>query len=604
MGLTIPLYGGGYEFYTGSLVAGNPIPFTVSLDGTDYAIDLKQYRRNGLDTLRAGTVNSTEPNDELFDPQGAWFRYRYSFDHGQGQAVADLTPDADARRFLSSYGIDPWDRFAAELLPSTSLVLAASADTLPMIATGTLVYLGDGTGVKRSPDLTTWSSVTGLSGTVNAITTDGTDVYIATTTDIFRVTPASLAASAIGDTAGTPAFDNIAFVSNRLLASAAAELWEIGVTATTPIFTHFQAAFRWTTIINVGSRIYAGGFAGNRSELYAIQALEDGSLARAQEAAPFAYGELLRAALAYGGAVVLCTSLGVRFAQIGGDGILTYGPLITDSGDTRCATAEGRFAWFGWSVLGVASGSGVGRMALDQFVEALQPAYARDVYTNVVADDVWSTARFGGRTLFAVSGAGIYASSLTAFVTTGYIDTGLVYFGTVEVKRATDLAIATALLAASEGVAVEVSDQNGDSLGSGSVATVGATGFGLDLDATVADAISLRITLTGPGTSTPSLLRWRARAYPVAPPVEQWIVPLIIRSHAVVNDSEGQMRSYNVLAEVERIFGLWREKRAIMYSEGQRTYRVRVDNLEMQPTQWRDDSSTFEMTLVVKLISV
>ncbi len=608
IGSTIVLFGddSNIPFYTGSITAPTSIPFTVTLDGVDYPVEFKDYSRASLDMMRPRSFAQGQPDDEMFDTNGVFWRYRFSFDHGAGQSVLDigtLATDADDRRFSASRAVNPWNRYALTLAQSTSHALTCAASVLPMIATDTLIYIGDGTGVKRSADGTTYSSITGLAGTVAAMTTDGTDVYIATSSDIYRVTPASLAATAIGDTAGSPTWDNVAFVSNRLLAGAAAELWEIGLTATQPIYTHFQPAFRWTTIINIGSRIYAGGFAGNRSELYAFEAQTDGTLARAQEAAPFAFGELLRFALAYGGAVLLCTSLGIRFAELGGDGNLTYGPLISQPGDVHCASAEGRFAWFGWSNY-PDSGTGLGRLALDEFVNALQPAFSTDVFSAFNGGTVVSVCRFLGQTYFAIAAHGVERTTAGAFETTGYVDTGDVYFGTVESKAIVELLTKTAPLLSGEGIGALVTNQLGATIGSTSVATVDDVGFVLDMNAVIIDNCAIRLTLTGPGTSTPTLKRWRARAYPIAPPVEQWTIPLQLNSHVVVNDSEGQMLSFDIMEQVERLVDLWRTKRAVVFREGSRVHRVRLNMYEWRPAQWRDDSTAFEGVFVVQIASV
>lgn len=605
IGSTIVLFGGDSNtpYYTGTITAPASIPFTVSLDGVDYPVALKDYSRASLDMLRPRSFAQGQPDDEMFDTNGVFWRYRFSFDHGAGQQVLDigtLSTDADDRRFFASRAVDPWTRYELTLAQSTSHALTCAASILPMVATGTLIYVGDGTGVKRSADGITFSSVTGLAGTVAAITTDGTDAYIATTSGIYQVTPASLAATAIG-AAGS--YDNVAFCSNRLLASKGAALGEVGASTFDVIFTHYQTAFRWTTMFNVGSRIYAGGFAGNRSELYALEAQSDGTLARAQEAAPFAFGELLRAGLSYGGAVILCTSLGVRFAQLGGDGNLTYGPLIAQPGDVRCATAEGRFAWFGWSNY-PDSGTGLGRLALDEFVNALQPAFTTDVFSSFNGGVTVSACRFLEQTYFAIAAHGVEKTTAGAFVTSGYVDTGDIYFGTVESKAIVELLVKTEPLLAGEGIGADVTDQLGALVGSTSVATADADGFVLDMNAVIIDNCAIRLTLTGPGTTSPTLKRWRGRAYPIAPPVEQWTVPLQLNSHVVVNDSEGQMLSFDIMEQVERLVELWRTKRVVIFREGSKVHRVRINMFEVRPTQWRDDSSAFECIFVVQLASV
>jgi hypothetical protein len=606
MPLARPLFGEGYPLFEGSLAVPEPPPASVNLAGVDYLIDLAKYRRSGIPTLRDNTVTSGEPDDQLFDSQGAWWRYRSSWSSGAGQQRVDLGQRSNAARFSTSRGVDVWDDYSATLLHATELVdaTASDADSLRLIAVDTFVYYTDGTDVFRSSDLITWNTVTGLVGSVNDLSTDGTDCFIATTDDLYRVSPGALAASAVTSAvAPGSGYDSVAFAGNRIMASAGAELYEVLDASLITVLTHRQAAFVWTTVFSIGSRIYAGGFAGNRSELITLQTLSDGSLAPGPEAAPLGPGELLRTALSYGGAALLGTSLGIRFSQVGGDGSLTYGPLIDAPGDVRCIAAEGRYAWFGWSSF-IDGGSGVGRLDLAELPADLQPAYASDVYTDDDSDIVHGVARFGDRTVFLLAANGVYASIVDEYVTTGYLDVGEIYFGTVERKALTQIQLRFAELAASETFAVALADENGDSVGSGSVATLAASGLELDLEGIRADFTTMRITLTGPGTTTPSLRLWRARAYPVAPAVERWLVPIILHSAVVMGEGDGARRDYDVLAEAEQIIALWRSKEVIGYREGSRTYRVRINNYELESAKWRDQLDFFESTLTVELFSV
>lgn len=599
--ITAPFFGGGI-FFEGEYALERAIPFTVNLNGRDYPVDLKEYRHNGIAKFRDGVTTSGEPNDQLFDSQGAWWRYRFSWHHGAGQTIADLDQDADAARYFESRGVDPWDKYQACLLPSTELVLAAAADAISIIATSLHVYVADGAGVKRSADLSTWSSVTGLSGTVLDMDTDGINVYVATTTGVFTV-GSTLAATATSTAVpSNGGFHSIAFVGNRLLASDGAEIGELTPTSFDVFYEHFQAAFRWTAMFQVGSRIYVGGYAGNRSELFSVTTTTAGALALSAEASTFFSGELLRAALSYGGTVILCTSKGVRFATLAQDATLQYGPLIEDAGDSLCVTAEGRFAWFGWDDFPDA-GCGLGRLALDEFVAPLQPPYATDIFTEDENDPVVAVTRFNGRTIFAIAGEGVYASSTTEHVEFGYLDSGQITFGTVEQKSMSQVKVGFAPLDDDESVRVSVRDENDVSLGTLITTAEGRDEMTLDLDGEETNRASVRIELRGDGTSTPCLRQWRMRGYPIAPPVEEWLVPLIIQSSVVVNDGEGQVLSMSPWDEVERIREVWVDASVVLYREGDHAVRVRVDNFQISTNDWRDGSDWFEVTCTVRLLS-
>lgn len=605
--LSAPLHSPATPFYTGAVAAGDPVPAAVIFAGREYLIDLRQYRHNGLRSFRDGVVESNVPDDQLFNSEGAWWRYKTSFHHGAGQLVADLERDADPSRYYASRGIDPWTRYQACLLPSTELAHAATASTIYMTTTATHAYHSDGNAVHRSADLSSWSAITGMAAeAVTAMTTDGTAAYIATTNHLYVVNVGGVGASEVQGTPTAPDgdFSTIAFVANRLLVGDDNKLREVKDASLDTIFTHYQTAFRWTAIFQVGSRIYVGGFAGNRSELYSLTTTDDGSLVLSAEAASFFAGELLRGALSYGGSVILATSKGVRFAQVGGDGSLQYGPLIDAAGDCRCLAAEGRFAWFGWQNF-PDEGCGVGRLALDTFVDTLQPAYATDVYTDDEDATVTALARFGNRTLFAVSSAGVYASSEAAYVTEGYLDTGELYFGTVEDKSITEVRVRTDLLGTGESVSIEMTNaETGDTLAEGTASTAGDAGILIDALGDIINHAALRITLAGDGTSTPCMRHWRARAFPVAPHTEEWIVPLIIHSSVVLGAGQGQLKSHDPWDEIQHLKNYWTSREVVTYQEGGHQFLVRIDNFEVIPYRWTDEGDWFEYTVKLRLLSV
>lgn len=603
MSFALPFLGPSPIFFDGQFSDVNVMPYTVNLAGVDYVVNLEEYRHNGIARFREGVINSGEPNDQLYDTQGAWWRYRTSWHQGTDQNVADLDETGVPARFSASRGVDPWTKYQACLLNATEEVLAVTATDIWMIATGDHVYVSDGTGVKRSADLSTWSSVTGLAGTVTGMTTDGTSVYIATTSNIYTVSPAGLGATATTSaTAPGGGYDKVAFVSNRLIAGAANVIYEVKTATIDAIYTHFQPAFRWTAIFNVGSRIYMGGYAGNRSELYTTSSDDTGALILSAEAASFFSGELIRDALSYGGQVILATSEGVRFATLASDGTLQYGPLLDDMGSSQCLAAQGRFVYFGWDDF-PGTGCGVGRLALDEFVNTLQPAYATDVYTEADDAAITAVARFGGKTLFAVSGAAVYATDLDVYVTEGYIDSGDITFGTVEDKSLSTFRARFSDLDVGESVRVEITDQFDTAVGSKTVSTLNANELTLELQTQVLERARVRVLLRSDGTSTPCFRQWRLRAYPIAPTTEEWLVPLVIRSRTVVNDSEGQIQSQDPWIETARLRQLWEDSTIVLYKEGDHAHRVRIDNFQIGAVEWRDGSDWMEVDCTVRLLS-
>ena len=605
MPFSIPTYNAGTPFFTGSFADPRTIPYTVNLDGRDYPIDLTQYRHNGVARFRNGMVTSNEVNDSLLNPEGAWWRYRFSWHLGAGQEIDELDSDSVPDRFEASRGINVWNKYQACLLPATETKnKSISASATHMVATGTYLYVSDGTTLQRSADpelgaSATWTTITGLSGTVNDLATDGSSVYVATTVDVY-VVGGGTGATAFSS-ATTPG-DKIAVAANRLLVANADDIGELTTSTYDVAYTHFQSAFRWTCVFSVGSRIYFGGYAGNRSELYTVTTTDVGALVLSSEAATFFSGELLYDAIGYAGSVIFATSKGIRFAALGGDGTLSYGPLIDDYGAATSLTAEGRFVW---AAVENFPGDGVGlvRLALDTFTGDLTPAYAADIYTEATSTAIGAVARFNDGTYFAVGADELYGEDPDAYVTSGWLDSGDITFGTVEDKSVSELRLRYSALAAGETVSVAMTDRAGTAVGNKADTIDGSDELILDVVGNEIDRARVRVTLTGDGTSTPCLNEWRMRAFPIAPGVEEWIVPLIIHSQVVVNDSEGQIISLSPWEATARIREAWETQEIVLYKEGDYAFRVRIDNFQIDASEWRDGSDYFELTCTVRLLS-
>lgn len=579
------------------------LPNTITLDGYTFGLDLSKSEISAQDTFRDNVAANAEPNDTLFNARGAWGRYQYSLHHGAGQELADLDPAADSFRFDTSYGVR-WDQeYQATLLHSATNNRTVTDTNPQLIRSGDFVFASDGTTLYRSSDLTTWTAMTAPGGTIQAFTTDGTDLYVATTTGLVKYVGTATTPTAFA-TAVTGNCTNVAFCSGRLLLAKANVLYEVPGTGVlgTPIKTHYQSTFQWTTIFNVGSRIYIGGFSGTRSEIYSVATDNSGVLIQSAEAAPLPMGELLRRGASSAGVVILATNGGVRLAEVSGDGTLTYGPLITEPGDVRCIEMDGRFGFVGWSVM-EGGRSGTARLVLDVDVQPLQPAIGTDVAESTTQANVTGIARLGGRTVFAVAGVGIWVESATNYVGQGVVRSGRIAFGTVEPKALIALTATFFPLAASQSVQVDVFNEYGVLIASAVQSTIDATTVEVDLGGEVVPFGSVNITLSGPGTTTPKMLRWRLRAYPVPPAVEQFVLGLNFRESQLVNGERGQTMTYNIDQMLTWIEGLWANRRYTVLRMGSRSYRVRVENFKLMPTEWTERGELPQGVLVVQLVA-
>lgn len=593
-----------FTFFTGTATNSNLVqPRSVMLGGMIYPIDLRNYRHSSQETLREGAVTQAETSDALFNANGAWSRYRYTWHYGAGQRIADFGNQASEFRFNSSIGIDPWTQDQLSLLKDTVVAKALTTAGNQMCYSNGRLYLSDGTDLYYTTDLSSWIVATAPGGNILSMTTDGVDLYVATTTVMRKYANSAPSTPVSFSTPVTGNCTLVSFVANRLLLAKDNVLYEVAAAGSlTTIKTHYQSSFFWTTVFAVGSRIYIGGYAGTRSELYTVTTDTTGSLVQSVEAAPLPTGELLRNGYAYAGTVLLCTSGGVRLAQVGGDGTLTYGPLLAAFGDVSCATFSGRFAWVGWTNH-PSGGRGTARLALDTNVDLLQPAYASDIYETItVSGSVTNLVRFLNKTCFIVDGVGLYTEAST-YVAEGTIDSGDMFFGTVENKALTAMSVVFDPLASGESVVASVYNDRATFIGSGLQSELSADHVEVTLDGQQVRHCMVTLALRSTGATSPTVFYWRLRAYPVPPAVLQWIVPLIIHSRVVVNGGMGQELTMDPMTEAARIRQWFETREQITYQEGSNAYRVRVDAFELQPSEWTDDGGFFQHTMVVRLVS-
>lgn len=589
-----------YVFYSGTKSATTAVPFTVTLDGRTFAVDFRDYRRSSLASLRDSVISTGQVDDALFNTDGAWWRYRHNWSFGSGQSVMDLGQDRDPRRYSTSVGIDPWAETELTLHHSTSQVTSLVAGSSIFLATTDAhIYAASPTVLYRSTNMSTWTQITGLTGTINGITTDGSNVFVATSIALFKVTSASTVAS----TFVNHAHSDIWFAGDFLITAEANVLRSVAANGNeTTITTHFLSTFKWTTVFAVGSKVYAGGIGGSRSEVYGFTISSAGALVRGAEVVSLSVGEKVNEVISHVGNIIFCTSKGIRLGTVSQDGTLTYGPLIDAPGSVDHAVAEGQYVWFNWRQIDTGV-TGAGRLDLSSTPRSLQPAYATDltVATNNPATIV---ARFNDRLVIGVPNLGIYAENLTSFVTEGYLTSGNIYFGTVETKIVNDVKANFAPLGAGQSVRIKLFDEENSLIQTAGISQTSATSLELQLDGETSDYFNVTVELVGNGTSTPKFKRWRLRSFPIVPPVEQFVVPILLYSKVIINDAQGQLHSSNVLEEFAFIENIWKRKTPVSFVEGTNVYRVRVEAYEFQPREWTDDFNSTEGTLIVRLVTI
>lgn len=603
-----------------------PAPRTVLLNGVQYAIETKEYRHASRRTLRDSAAINGEPSDSLFDTGGAWARYRHSWHMGAGQELDDLGDEnLSSFRYRTAYNFHVWTngelRYQAEWYDSQSFS-AGSASYPQIVAANNYAVASVGhqamTCVHGTYTSPLWSAVTGLSGTITSLATDGTQFFIGTTSNVYTLAAGATAASSLS--AGNA--DAVAFVANRLLVSNGNSLYEVSSAGTrTLVTTHFQTSFRWNVIFAIGSRIYIGGRSGTRSELYSLTVDSAGALARSAEAAPFQQGELVYEAVSYAGFGIILSNLGARFCQVGADGTLTYGPLVVPDIELHSPSyfgglaVGGGYAWYGCEL---DNGKPcLVEMDLSRFTDTLKPAftlvgrrasasdvtYERIAYVGNYNNDSTRKALIGVST--GGNRVGTFSINFSGTYPDAYVRTGLIRFGTIEEKVLVEFEMGFEALPAGSSVTAAVYDETDTLVATGTEATDGATSLTVGLGNTSVRACWVAITFsTADSSEDTRILYWRMRAYPVVPPVQEWIVPIIAHETVVMGEGEGAMVRQNPKTMRDAIEALWDSKAATTYVEGDASYAVRVEDFEIRPSKWSTDGKYFQPLILVRIVRV
>jgi len=420
--------------------------------------------------------NGAEPGEQSLE--GWWLRSQMSFHSGTGIKFYDpaTTDEVGHYRFSDSKGVNVWTKGQVTLLKDVSE---------EHITTGAIASNGTPNQHLRSIE---WNSTKGVllrdeydvdkiaaDGTVThyidynagagvypvyAICDDGTKAYWATNataggTTKFTVFGKPLTGSSASTADEFKVFDNSQIISNatmeyvkeRLVICADNKVYESPTAAaSTPtlLFTHPSSTHVYTSITASGSAIYIAGYNGIQSNIARFTLNTSGvmpTLTSAVIAAELPVGEIVHKIYYYLGYMMIGTDKGIRAAVVADDGGITYGPLIVESSQPCYDfAARDRFVWCATSVDGE---PGTIRIDLGNQIEALRFAYANDVYYPGVTGHVTTSCAFvDGTSQLAFSTAyasatngHVYIEKASDLISSGYIKTGNIRYGTLEPKN-------------------------------------------------------------------------------------------------------------------------------------------------------------------------
>ena len=495
---------------------------------------------------------------------------------------------------------------AYNLSGATIATVATNTFTVTNAATGT--FVSGGTAIQRP----TWTAVVdeaggtaAPTGTVQAMATDGNDVYLAFPSDSVRKVDTSVDPAIISNTkfvTGTHDFYMLGFAKNYMFGAYDQDLRLInsnGTHATTPV-TPDDTNFRWVGVATGQNAVYAAGYSGEKSLVYKITITTAGVLEKGVVALELPTGEIVSSISGYLGYILVGTNKGVRYCSTDAQSNLVAGPIIPTSGPVRKFTSEDKYTYFTWSNYDGVS-SGLGRLDLSTFVAPNQPAFATDLmYAST--NDVLSVVTKDSKRMFLVSGIGVVAEDTSVLVASGEIESGTYRWGIPDRKfvakvdtRATPLVgTITQYLSIDDAAFVQLStwDDVGDTEN---------TTNGTDTHAIEA-AFKFKLTRDTTVTSTgPTMTRWMSRAYVAPFRSQQFVVPILLHNIIRARDKE---YFYDVEEHQTFFDSLIASPRIIVLQIGNFNHSVIVDDVEWVPSDATGNYWSFEGTLIVTLRSV
>lgn len=432
------------------------IPFlSATRDQWPYTEGMAEIRKQQFDS-------SAEPGEQSI--YGWWLRSQNSWTSGAGIIYQD--PDVQNPytrsfdlRFDDSLGVDNWTSGQLSLLKQPDLKFSvASASThvrgyVDASSVDAAFYL-DGNLLYKLTDSGRTAITTGSAGTALALTNMGTRWYVIATDGVWSGVDTGSGTKLWNNPTGTLVTAAAEIVKGRLCVAWNNVLYLLALDGTggptlpttTPglVLTHPDTTWRWTSITEGPSAIYAAGGNNTQSNIYRFTP----DLSANTEVfipivtATMPRGENINSIFSYVGSFIgIATTKGFRVGDLDSNGDVIYGPLLfSPAGGCRGITGFDRFMYVG-STNAHDGATGLFRVDLgtayqEQSTNVLRYAYARDIYAPSHTGVVGSVSILGasGRLVFAVRSDSIWIQNATTLYPSGYLRTGRIRFNTEEPK--------------------------------------------------------------------------------------------------------------------------------------------------------------------------
>ena len=574
--------------FFGGVAASSLVPslYPIAVDGHPHqliwdkdAIEVwgAKYKSNALPLLRAQADASNTPGEQSISPENFWRRSQENFVNGSGQLQQDRKNSTDTRynsiesRFYTSKGINCWKPFELSLLNGTSLKRASVNTGLQVVVNAGSVYMIDGTALVVSTDsMATWTAVTGITGTPLSICSDGTTVYVSTSTAVYTVSGAVATSYVAGN------IYLVGFTKGRLMVAIGTILYNLTASGALPTALITKpTGWTWVGFAGGQSQIYAAGYSGDKSLIYRTAIVADGTTLGAPiVAGELPDGEIIRSINSYLGFVVVGSDLGVRFCSVASDGSLNIGALIPTTSPVYAMENHESYIWYGLTNYDTVS-TGLGRMDLTTFISTLTPAYASDLMAGTTAAPIQGAVRsvktLSNYRIFTVDGVGLYAETLGVPVVSGVMTSGWIGYGISDTKLALFLDIAHYPLNGT--ISASFAWDNGVMTAIGTSANQGTTspGYALQTNQKAGLQFQIQLTLTPTANVSPRLTRWTLRSYPTPTRSNQFYVPIALFPNLMV---KGRQVACDVVTELQHLRSLLTSQQVVSYQEGNDTFQV------------------------------
>lgn len=446
-------------------IGGLPFFYAIN-DSRPYIRQTAPFRKDQFD-------NQTEPGEQSLT--GWWIRSQMSFHSGSGIKFYDpATTDENGHyRFSDSKGLNVWTKGQVTLLKSctqghnTTGAIKSNGRhnqqlrSIEWSSTKGVLMLDEYDIDKIAADGTVTHFVDYNAGTddpVYAMCDDGTTAYWVTNdTASGKLEVNKKALTLTSSTAPTVMFTSpgitvtnaaMEYVKERIIMAANNAVYELTPASSTlpsAVYTHPSSGYIFTSITASGPAVYISGYNGIQSSIFKFTLTSAGALptlSAAVVAAEMPVGEIIHKIFYYLGYMMIGTNKGIRAAAVSDvDGSITYGPLIVET-TQPCYdfAARDRYIWCATSVGGE---PGTIRIDLGNELSQLVFAYANDVYYSGVSGHettscafIDGTSRLAFTTAYASSANGyVYIEDESTLLTSGYLVTGNIRYGTLEPKN-------------------------------------------------------------------------------------------------------------------------------------------------------------------------